>query len=208
MKQSSWLVLIIIVLVVIGGFVWWHSTQTAATGTPVTSTTTAPVSADTSTYTNSALGFTIQYPSMAAASQTDFNGFLQVTQTPVTSFVLPASLSQGTNLSSAGVYVGATSSPKIVAACTSTASTTGEIAQGTQTINAQQFAVFTASDAGAGNFYESKSYRTIKNGSCVEIVELIHSTNIANYPAGTVTAFNHDQFSGVLDAMVHTYQNI
>ena len=211
MKQSSWLVLIIIVLVLAGGYVWWHGTQSPMTGTtPVTTATSTQIVAgvDNATYTNSALGFTIQYPSTAAASETDFNGYVQTTQTPVTSFVLPASMSAGTNLGTAGVYVGATSSASIVASCTSASTSTGETAQGTQTIGTQQFAVFSSSDAGAGNFYETKSYRTVANGSCLEINETLHSGNIDNYPVGAVTEFNHDEFSGILEAIVHTYQAI
>jgi hypothetical protein len=159
-------------------------------------------------YQNSQLEFSIWYPETAASSQVNFDGFLPVTQTPVVSFVLPSSMFQGTNLGEAGVYIGATTTPAIVSACTQVLPDSGESATTTETINGSAFTVFTASDAGAGNFYESKIYRTVQNGACLEIVELLHSGNIGNYTPGTVVEFDHAKFSRILDAIVHTYESI
>lgn len=206
MKQT-WIWVLIIVLIIIGAFVWWNGVQPATTTTG-TSTTTAQIisGTDNATYTNSALGFSMQYPSTAAPSATDVSGYLQITQNPVTSFVLPASMSAGTNLGEAGVYVGATTSPATVASCTTAQN--DETALPSETIGGQQFSVFSAAEPGAGNLYETKAYRAIKNGTCIEINELLHSSNIGNYDPGTVTAFDHAKFSGILDAIVHTYQTL
>lgn len=160
------------------------------------------------TYTNSQLGFTVQYPATAIPSASDISAFLALTQTPVTSFVLPDSMYEGTNLAEAGVYVGATTSPAIVSACTQPSANLNEKSLGTVTINSTDFAVFTSADAGAGNFYESRSYRRVNNGTCLEFNELLHSGNIANYTPGQVVEFDHAKFSGILDAIVRTYQNL
>jgi hypothetical protein len=38
------------------------------------------------------------------------------------------------------------------------------------------------SDAGAGNYYTVIQYRTVRNNDCYSIEEMVHSTNIHNYP--------------------------
>ena len=204
-KKLTWLVVIIIVLL---GAWWLLSPHAAAPQGGVATTTTStiiPGVAD-ETYTNSHLSFSIKYPATATSSAFDFSGYLQRTGTPVVSFVLPKE--QGTNLSEAGVYIGATTTPSAMQSCENEVQQNGEVAVGTTTINGQDFATFTSSDAGAGNFYESTSLRTYQNGSCFEIVELIHSTNIGNYTPGTVVAFDHAKYQGFLEAIVATYYPI
>ncbi len=193
----------VVILIILAALAWWYfGTQTAPTVLPAEILTGVP----NATYTNSQLGFSLQYPSTATSSEFNFDGYLPLTQTPVASFVLPKSMSVGTNLGEAGVYIGATTSPAIVANCLVATSDNGEQGVGNATIDGTEFTVSAMSDAGAGNFYESKIYRTVKNGTCLEIVELLHSGNIDNYPTGTVTAFDHAKFSGILDAIVQTYK--
>ncbi len=45
-------------------------------------------------------------------------------------------------------------------------------------------------DAGAGNYYEINLYAKQLGDFCVGIEELVHSTNISNYPEGTVLLFD------------------
>jgi hypothetical protein len=112
---------------------------------------------------------------------------------------------QGTNLIEAGLYVGATSTPSIVADCTSLIPNSGEVqATSTLNINGATFTEFDSGGAAAGNFYQQKIFREATKGSCLEFAELLHSGDIANYPSGTVTAFDEAEFSGILDAMLHT----
>lgn len=202
---------VIVLAVLLVGFAIYDVVKPFSSGVATsTPPTTAPVLITGVTslqYQNSQLGFSMWYPETAAASNVNFDGYLPLTQTPVVSFVLPSSMYKGTNLGEAGVYIGATTTLAIVSSCTQTMPNSGETAAGTELINGGTFAVFNASDAGAGNFYESKIYRTVQNNACLEIVELLHSGNIGNYPAGTVTEFDHAAFSGILDAIVHTYQS-
>lgn len=183
-----------------------ETTQTSTDATQVASTTQPAPITDDKTYTNKNLSFSVMYPSVAVPSPVDFTSFLTLTQSPLASFTLPRSMFEGTNLGDAGVYVGASAKPNAITSCGSAA--TGETAAGTETINGADFSVFSASDAGAGNFYESKIYRRLENGWCVELVELLHSTNIANYAQGTVKAFDKPYFGGILDSIVHTYKSI
>lgn len=177
--------------------------QQTATTTPI-----ATIPALDKTYLDSKLSFSIMYPATAASSTKDFTSYLPLTQSPLNSFVLPSSMFAGTNLLEAGVYVGASASSEAITGCTSSSPLSGETAGGTETINGTDFYVYNASDAGAGNFYESKIYRRLENGWCVEVVELLHSGNINNYTSGTVTEFDRSYFESVLDAIVHSYRSI
>jgi hypothetical protein len=137
---------------------------------------------------------------------TGFEGFLPVTKTPVIGFSLSTDLFQGTNLTEAGVYIGATTTPAIVSTCTAPQASAGESeATSSAIIGGTSFAEFDSTGAGAGNIYQEKSFRTVKSNACFEIVELLHSGQIANYPSGSVTAFDETKFSGMLDAMVNTF---
>ena len=173
---------------------------------PPAQTQTPHPAASTKTYTNSKLSFSITYPADMASSSVNYTGYLPLTKNPLASFVLSSSTYEGTNLKEAGVYVGASYQPKAITSCG--LALQGETALGTQTINGAVFNVFSSNDAGAGNLYESKIYRRLENGWCVEVVELLHSANIGNYTPGTVMQFDKSHFQGLLDAVVRTYRSI
>lgn len=159
-------------------------------------------------YRDGEYGFSIMYPEIAALSQANFEGYLPLTETPIASFVLPESMYTGTNLAEAGVYIGATTTPEVVAECLSAAPKSGEFATATTTINGVVYSVFVSMDAAAGNIYETNVYRTIRGERCFEIVMLLHSTNIGNYEPGTVAEFDKAKFTGYLAAVVRTFSFI
>lgn len=202
--------LLAIIVIVLGLLAWvFFGARHAVAPTPQNNATTTQSSilagvAD-QTWVDSKLSFSIAHPSDFASSSTDFAGYLPLTQTPLVSFVVPQSMYKGTNLEEAGVYVGATSSPQALTSCTSPMQ--GETLSH-ETINGADFVVATSTEAGAGNLYESKIYRRIENGWCVEIVEMLHSGNIGNYTPGAVKEFDKAYFDGILDAIVHTYRSI
>jgi hypothetical protein len=58
------------------------------------------------------------------------------------------------------------------------------------------------SDAGAGNYYTVVQYRTIRNNYCYSIEEMVHSTNIHNYPPERgISSFDSAKVWGKLDDM-------
>ena len=75
----------------------------------------------------------------------------------------------------------------------------------TQTINGVIFHKTTGMGAGAGNFYESKTYRTLRNSMCYEISETIHTSNIANYDPGTVSEVDKNAVWTKLDEVLSTF---
>lgn len=189
------LIIILISLIVILGIVW------TVLGVIQVSTQTQEIipGVNTSIYQNSQ--FSIGYPGGSQISTSGYEGYLPVTQSLSVGILLDTSLFQGTNLGEAGLFIGTSSqTDKCLAAQTDL----GEIDMGIAVINGQQFRVFQSTGVGAGNIYEFKIYRTLRNGNCYEIVEILHSGNIGNYPTDTVVQFDKVKFSGYLEKIANT----
>ena len=200
------MLLIVIIAALLAAFAVYSNNnrppvQTQATSTPTTTESTAgnPVA-----YQNDALHFTMMYPERAEKRNT-FDGFLPLTRTSVVGFSLPKDLFQGTNLSEAGVFVGATSTPNIVDNCLQPAAASNEATSSVTTFNGTIWNVYRSTGAAAGNIYDETAYRTVHGKYCFEVVELLHSGTIANYPAGSVTQFDMAKFSDILESIVQTF---
>ena len=75
------------------------------------------------------------------------------------------------------------------------------------TIGSMKFTKITLSDAGAGNFYNTTSYRTIYHNQCYAIEYTIHSTNIGNYsPDQGITEFDQTKIVPLLENMVQSFK--
>jgi hypothetical protein len=76
-----------------------------------------------------------------------------------------------------------------------------------QNINGVDFYMATSTGAGAGNFYESKTYRGLVGGQlCVELNETVHTSNIGNYEPGTVTEVPKQPLWDRLDQILKTFK--
>ncbi|HVM73283.1 MAG TPA: hypothetical protein VMU13_00155 [Candidatus Paceibacterota bacterium] len=156
-------------------------------------------------YTDPRFGFSLYYPATAALKATGFDGYLPLTHTPLIAFTLNPDMFVGTNLNEAGLYVGATTSPSIVAHCVEPIINDLEtIASSSVMIQGTVFDEFDSTGAAAGNIYQERVFRTVRDGTCMEFVELLHSGNIDNYPKGKVVAFDSAAFTGTLDSMLQT----
>jgi hypothetical protein len=209
--MDRWSRIVLLILIAIGAGILFTSYQqpdshNAAPVSEASKTLPEIISGTPSSlYRSDAFGFTIMYPSSITVQTSGFDGYLSVTHTPLAGFALPASLFEGTNLTEAGVYIGASTDPAIVAVCTQPSSDAHENTIGDMVVDGASFKVTTSTDVGAGNLYEMTSYRTVHNNACIEVVELLHSTNSTNYSPGTVQEFDHQKFSGILDALVQTF---
>ncbi|MBU6141675.1 hypothetical protein KGO95_00965 [Patescibacteria group bacterium] len=154
-------------------------------------------------YTNTEYGFSLWYPRNAAIEQSFSSGYLPETAAPVAAVVLPSDMMKGTNLSEAGVFIGVNPAPVAVGNCLVTVQ--GETASSTVQINGTTFSEFHSLGVGAGNYYDLTTWRTIKHGSCYEIVALLHSGNIHNYPDGAVKEFDQAAFSATLRSIVDSF---
>ena len=99
-----------------------------------------------------------------------------------------------TNLGEVYFLVSSTSDAQIVKTCTEPNQKGGSPEQviDTEGINGYTFIHSRAEGAGAGNLYQQEIYRMVNSNVCYEVIYFIHSTNIGNYPPGTVTEFDRD----------------
>ena len=75
------------------------------------------------------------------------------------------------------------------------------------TINGTAFTKITGNDAGAGNFYETTKYRTVRNNQCYSVEYTIHSTNIYNYsPDQGISEFDKAGITKILDGIVNSFK--
>ena len=212
MKKSLWAVIIVLVVVVgIAAYIGiLNPLSTQAPQNPITVTPDTPADIfpglASVQYTNTAEGFSMYRPTTTESKTENFESYLPLTQTPIVAFTIPNTMFEKTNLAEAGVYVGATTSPLITSLCNIADTSEGETATSTRTINDVTFSVFTSNDAGAGNYYDRTAFRTLRNGTCYEVVEVLHSAQIGNFPEGTVSPFNRDEIVGYLEGMVNTFE--
>ncbi len=95
---------------------------------------------------------------------------------------VPKEFQPKTNFSDAKFTVGNSSDTRSVSGCLS-APEGNILSRSDVTINGTKFVRFVTGEAGAGNFYETTTYRTVQDeSSCFAVEYTIHSTNIANYP--------------------------
>jgi hypothetical protein len=163
----------------------------------------APTSG-TQTYSNATYGFTFVYPaSMQLVTPTYGNLKDEVAQVQI-----PKSAYPGTNFDDAAISVSAQSA-KSLNDCLALSPPEGSDGFKTKTtINGVDFYMTDSSGAGAGNFYDSKVYRTLKStgGTCIEISETIHTSNIDNYTPGSVTEVKQSDVQARLDPIVQSFK--
>jgi len=190
-----------------------------------TSSTTVPTILGSEYYANTAEwqvgqssngGFSIAYPidfsidqNYSATPSTDWrlgangssgNLFFTIT--------IPAAFEPQTNFADAKLTVGSSGNRSAVTNCLVVDPTGGPpSATSTATIHGIPFTVFKSSDAGAGNYYETTSYRTVHAGQCYAIEYTVHSGQIGNYPTEyNLQPLNENQIDSLLNRIVGTFQ--
>jgi hypothetical protein len=139
----------------------------------------------TQAYTNGTYGFTFNHPKeMVFVAPTYANLEDKIVQLQIPQKKYPKTNFGDGAFSVSAVYA------KTLADCLKTpGNETSNSFKNKTTINGVEFYTATSTDAGLGNFYEAKLYRTLVGGqTCIELSEVVHTTNIYNYPEGTVTA--------------------
>lgn len=117
---------------------------------------------------------------------------------------IPRSSQPNTNFSEAIFTVGTSSDPEAIKDCL--IPTNGERAKGTKNINGISFNKITLTEAGAGNYYDTTSYRVIRNDQCYALEYTIHSTNINNYPQELgIKEFDTQKVVNALESMVESF---
>ncbi|MDB5237572.1 MAG: hypothetical protein JWL88_674, partial [Parcubacteria group bacterium] len=118
---------------------------------------------------------------------------------------IPQSFEPKTNFGDAKFTIGTSPDPIAVKNCL-VAQSGGPLKSEKVTINGTAYTKLTYSDAGAGNRYDTVSYRTVRNSQCYAIEYTIHSSQFANYPAGSITEFDQTKIQTILESVAHSFR--
>lgn len=120
-------------------------------------------------------------------------------------FIDPSFYYPTTNLSKAYLLLTASADPATVSTCTQPSNQSGETITGQETVSGYIFTRSESTGVAAGNIYDQISYRTAWQDKCFEVIYLIHSTNIGNYPPGTVVEFDKNTLLQKFAAVLATF---
>jgi membrane-bound inhibitor of C-type lysozyme len=117
-------------------------------------------------------------------------------------FTIPAALAAGTNLSTdSNVTVETLPNSKTCSAGFFTSMPTDTH---TMVENGVEYSIAETADAAAGNLYTEMIYAVVGSAPCTAVRYLIHSTQFANYPAGTRTEFDKGALLVQFDQIRHS----
>lgn len=168
-------------------------------------------SGTTNTFTDATKLFSFSYPvgftlSGVLGFTTDWRVQSTDSGLQLAQVYIPRSYQPGTNFSEAKFTVGTSSDPHAVTNCP-TEGDGNPVKKSTVTINGTPYTKLSFGDAGAGNFYDTTSYRTLRDGQCYTIEYTIHSTNIGNYsPDQGIVEFDKIKIQNTLDGMVQSFK--
>lgn len=157
--------------------------------------------------------FSFTYPSSVSITAGDI-GYTQGWMVNATSSgitlakaTLGKSFQPNTNFSDATLVVGTSADPSALSTCLTYNPSGGPTTPPSKvTINGTTYAVFHESDAGAGNRYDTTSYRAVRNNQCYAIEYTIHSTAIGNYsPDQGIKEFDASAVSKVMNDIVQSF---
>jgi hypothetical protein len=205
------LVLFILVVILVGIFLYFKNKSVAIVPTPVQITPT--VSNSPKTFTASDGSFSFNYNNAFSVTPGDGtptadwelnnqtqNGLLLAT------VLAPKDYMPQTNFGESKLTIGKSADTTAIKNCLVDNSGIKAIGQPT-TVSGYPFTKFTFSDAGAGNFYDTTSYKGIVGGDCYVVEYTIHSTNIGNYdPSQGITQFDKTKIASDMESIVQSFR--
>jgi hypothetical protein len=191
-SNMSLIVGIIILIIIAGaGYLGWKAIANQSPAeTPTTTPDVPVVTDDRADYASTTLHIALKYPKGYTVNDSFINTTVNPNK-PISGvkFTIPMEMATGTNLSSdSGLSI--EQLPR-ANKCTGDIFLQANVKPTTVSDGAMSFSVASSSDAGAGNLYEEIVYAIPGSTPCIGIRYFIHSTQFANYPAGTVTQFDH-----------------
>ncbi len=201
-QQINGLLIIVATLIVGALLLFLIPGKRAEAPAPVVTEPT-PVQTDTRTvYSSPEYGVTIRYGADFTAQPTTEGTSFYWNSTAVPAqnlfrISLPKSFQPNTNFSEASLSLSTTDHSLSAKNCL--IAQNGEVASGMK----NSWAVFKLGDAGAGNYYETTSYRMLKNGACVALDAVVHSVAVGNYPPEFgIKEFDHIAVNQKLDEVI------
>lgn len=163
------------------------------------------------TFTDATKLFSFTYPNSGTLSgelgyAMDWRNNTETSGMLLAKVSIPGLIQPKTNFSEARFTVGTSSDATAVKNCL-TDNMGGSSKSTLVTINGVQYTKLTAGDAGAGNLYETTSYRTVKNGQCYAVEYTIHSTQLGNYdPSQGIHAYDKTAVTNMLESIVQSFK--
>lgn len=163
------------------------------------------------TYTDLHKTFTFAFPTnFSVAGAAPGYGYGWTAPATTTGMVLatilvPKSYEPGTNFGDARFSVGVSSDPSAVATCLLPIARS-KTAPDTVVIGDTKFTELGFTGVGAGNIYDTTSYRTVKDGACYALEYTIHYSNIQNYPTDAVKALDEEKVTTALDEVARSFR--
>src|SRR5581483_5872549 len=151
------------------------------------------------TYSNETFGFEVKVPAGFTVDESYLNQDLGPgREIPGVAFRIPADITTGTNLSDDS-YVAIEELSDIE--CSPSAFIDPASQESEATIGNNTYTVSSNTGAAAGNIYEETVHVMQKENRCYDVRYFIHSSNIGNYPAGAVTAFDRKKLIASFDEL-------
>jgi len=145
------------------------------------------------TYQDSIFGFEIRYPP----------GSMGGNQSGEVRFYLP--ILPGTNLGEKYLILAARKESAACSGETYLGFSPDETPPETVTLAGVEFAKEAGYDVGAGNIYDHISYSTSREGACVSLIFVMHSTNTQNYE-NPPAEFDWDKETEIFERIVSTFK--
>ncbi len=200
MDMNKTIVFVLLGLAAIGGawFIFSPQPEKFENSGPA-DTATVSTGGGGTTYSSQPFGFSVKVPPSFTVDESYLNQDLGPgREIPGVAFRIPASMAEGTNLSSdSHIAVEELSDVE----CVPETFLLSPTAESEVTAGGNTYTKASSSGAGAGNLYEETVYVTEKGGRCYAVRSFIHSTQIANYPAGTVKAFDRSALDSALQSI-------
>lgn len=167
---------------------------------------------DTNNFTDTSKTFSFSYPTEFLLSGGELgytvNWAQQSTSTGLmlAEVIIPRTFMPSTNFSEAKFTIGTSVDADAIENCLQY-NLGNQVTTTPVMINGREFTKINFSDAGAGNFYETTTYRTIYNNQCYAIEYIIHSTNIGNYsPDQGMVEFDKAKITSIIEGIVNSFK--
>jgi membrane-bound inhibitor of C-type lysozyme len=174
---------------------------------------TVTTTGNTKSYSDPGKTFIFDYPSIVTVSgggvgySTDWMMNTMTSGMLLVKATLPGSFEPKTNFVDATLTVGTSADPTAVSDCLVAVDTGNGVQKSSATINGVIYTKIVSNDAGAGNIYQTTSYRTVRNNQCYAIEYTVHSSQLANYPASAgISAFDQAKVDNLLEGIVQSFK--